>query len=93
MKNTLLKNINIDLTELSNLKDELFIQNIDKIKIIEGIIEFMKLIKKYGHKICIVTNCNRIVANEIINYIKITEYVDYLISNNDCNNAKPHPEP
>lgn len=91
--NTLLKNINIDLVELSQLKDDLFIQNIHNIKIINGTYNFINKIRMLGHKICIVTNCNKTIANEIIKYININKSIDFIISNNDCINAKPHPEP
>jgi len=91
--NTLLPNINISLYELSNLKDELFIQNIHKIKIIDGLSHVISNIKMLGHKVCIVTNCNRKVANEIIKYINIDKCVDFIITSNDCIHGKPNTEP
>jgi len=91
--NTLLVNLDIKLEELSNLKDTLFIENIEKLKVIEGVYKFLNEIKKGGHKICIVTNSNRQVAEKIINYIEIEKCVDFIISNNDCINAKPNIEP
>ena len=91
--NTLLINLDIQLDELSNLKDTLFIENIDKLKVIDGVHEFLNEIKKGGHKLCIVTNSNRQVAEKIINYTSIEKYIDFIISNTDCINAKPHIEP
>ena len=91
--NTLLYNINININELSKLKDELFIENINKIKIVQGVNEIMKKIKLLGHKICIVTNCNRKVAETIINYIQIEHIIDFVITNDECKNAKPDIEP
>ena len=91
--NTLLKNINIDIIELSNLKDMLFIENIDKLKVIDGVYDIIKQIKKNGHKLAIVTNCNRIVAEAIIKYIHIDNTIDFIISSNDCVNGKPNSEP
>lgn len=93
VKNTLLKNIHIDSNELSKMKDDLFLKNISNIKIIDGIYDFIKCIKKNGYKLCIVTNCNKIVAETIISYIKIDKYVDFIISNNDVKHSKPHKEP
>jgi len=90
---TLLKNIKISLNELSKQKDELFIKNIDKIKIIEGSKEIIECVKKRGFKICIVTNCNKNVAQKIIEYIDIYRNIDFIISSEDCINGKPHPEP
>jgi len=91
--NTLLPNIDISLHELSNLKDELFIQNIQNIKIIDGVYDMINNIKMLGHKLCIVTNCNRKVANEIVKYINIDKLVDFIIASNDCIYGKPNTEP
>jgi len=90
---TLLKNIDISPSDLSELKDELFIKNIDKIKIVSGIEDLLKCIRSFGHKACIVTNCNKNVANEIIKIINIENLIDFVISSNDCVNGKPNPEP
>ena len=90
---TLLMNTELSLNDLSALKDSLFIQNINRIAVIDGIYNIINQIKSYGHKICIVTNCNNIVANEIIKYINIDKSIDFIISSNDCVNGKPHIEP
>jgi HAD superfamily hydrolase (TIGR01509 family) len=91
--NSFLTNIELSLTELSNLKDELFIKNINKITVNNGIHDVLNEIRVLGHKMCIVTNCNRIVADKIIHYININKFVDFIISSNDCIIGKPNPEP
>ena len=91
--NTLLKNIKISLKELSELKDKLFIENISKLKGIPGLHGLIKQIKLFGHKMCIVTNCNRLVSEEIVKKINITKDIDFIISSNDCENGKPNGEP
>jgi HAD superfamily hydrolase (TIGR01509 family) len=90
---TLLSNINIDSKEISRLKDDGFIKNISKIEIIDGTIDFLKQIREKGHKRCIVTNCNKRVAEKIVDFIGITRYIDFIISADDCVNGKPSPEP
>jgi HAD superfamily hydrolase (TIGR01509 family) len=90
---TLLSNINIDSKEISRLKDDGFIENISKIEIIDGTIDFLKRIKEKGHKCCIVTNCNKRVAEKIVDFIGINDYIDFIISADDCVNGKPSPEP
>lgn len=89
----LIPGININLQQLSTTKDTLFLEYIEKIKIIDGVIEVMHQIKKAGHKCCVVTNCNRTVAEEIIKLTNLDKYIDFIISNTDCKNSKPHPEP
>lgn len=91
--NTLLQNIDLLLDDLSKMKDDLFIKNIDKILLIDGVPDFIKKIKSLGHKICIVTNCNKNVANEIIKHIQLDKMVDFIISSNDCVHGKPNCEP
>jgi len=93
VNNTLLRNINISTNELSTIKDRLFIEGINKLEVIEGVYDFIKQIKMNGHKICIVTNCNRIVANSIISHIKLEKYIDFTITSSDVVNGKPHKEP
>jgi HAD superfamily hydrolase (TIGR01509 family) len=90
---TLLKNISISLSDLSAMKDKLFIESINKLKVIEGLHNFLSEITILGHKACIVTNCNRTVADKIMKYIHIENYIDFLITWEDCKNGKPEPEP
>ena len=93
VKNNLLPNINITISELAKLKDDLFIQNINDIKIIDGVYDILTNIKSQGHKLCIVTNCNKSVSNKIIKFINIDKFIDFIISNDDCKFGKPNKEP
>lgn len=81
------------LNNISQIKDKFFLENINKIKIIEGVINFFNNIKKLGHKIAIVTNSNRSVAEEITKFIKIDKLIDLLIIGKECSRTKPYPEP
>lgn len=74
-------------------KDKLFQENIDKIKIIDGTYNFLEKIKKLGHKIALVTNCNRSTAELIIKTLKIEKYFETIIIGNECSNPKPYPDP
>ena len=87
----LIPNENIQL--ISDLKDKLFIESINNIKIIEGAIEFLKLIKSLGYHISIVTNCNRLVGEKIIDYCKFYQYIDFLTIGSECSKPKPYPDP
>ena len=91
--NLLLPNIGLDLKELSNEKDTKFIENINKIKLVEGIENTLKNIKMQGHNCSIVTNCNRTVADLIIKFVKIEKYIDFIVCGDECINGKPDPEP
>jgi len=91
--NTLLKNKNVSIEELSNKKDDLFIEKIEKVKLIEGAIHFLTEVKKNGHKLAIVTNCNRKVAEYILDYFNIKKLFDVIIIGNECLHPKPYPDP
>ncbi len=89
-------NINKDyynLDDISFKKDILFIKYSDNIELIEGAYNFIKKIKKTGNRICIVTNCNKLSAECIINKTKLYKYIDYLITSNDVDKPKPNPDP
>jgi HAD superfamily hydrolase (TIGR01509 family) len=81
------------VNEISDLKDKLFIENMDKIKIIDGVIEFIRTLKSSGFACSIVTNCNRNVANKIVDFCGISKYIDYITIGNECKKSKPHPDP
>jgi HAD superfamily hydrolase (TIGR01509 family) len=82
-----------DVSEISELKDKLFIENIDKTQIIDGAVNFIKMIKSRGFACSIVTNCNRNVASKIVDFCGIGKYVDYITIGNECKKPKPHPDP
>lgn len=78
---------------LSENKDLYFSEYIHLIKVIPGFYDFIKKIHFSGYKICIVTNCNRITAELIINHINITNYISFIVIGSECNNPKPYPDP
>lgn len=89
----LIPNNNINVKEISKKKDALFIENIDNIELIPGVINMLEIIKKNGHKLSIVTNCNRNVSEFILEKLKIKQYFDHIIIGNECLQPKPHPSP
>jgi len=93
LKNLIPNKYNELINTISNLKDDLFLQNINKIKIIDGVIDFILKIKKIGYKIGIVTNCNKKVALEILNKLEINNIIDKLVCGDDSEKPKPYPDP
>jgi HAD superfamily hydrolase (TIGR01509 family) len=82
-----------DLQSVSERKDKLFIENIDDTVIIDGAVDFIKQVKRYGHPCSIVTNCNRPVAQKIVDFCGLTKLVDFIIVGNECKRTKPYPDP
>jgi len=91
--NTLLLNKNLTLEELSTKKDNLFIDKISQVKLIEGSVDCLFEIKKNGHKLAIVTNCNRRVTECILSNFNINELFDIVVIGNECSHPKPYPDP
>lgn len=90
---TLLPNVEFQKGELSALKDSLFMQHLTKIKAVNGSIDFLKHLWYTGNPICIVTNCNKSVANGIIRYLEIEHLIEFVVSSETCINNKPSPDP
>lgn len=83
----------IDIGSISRLKDDLFIQNIDNIQIVEGAYDFLATIRKAGHRIVLVTNCNRYVSEAILNHLHISHFFEFIVIGNECKHPKPYPDP
>jgi len=91
---SLLSNIEgLDTQKLSDEKERLFLEHINKIQTIEHAIDFIRSVKQCGHKIAIVTNNNRKTAETILDYIGIREYIDTVVIGSECKLPKPSPEP
>ena len=81
------------LNQISTKKDSLFIKNIHKLHVISGAIDFIKSVYNNGHRLAIVTNCNRCVADYILHHLQIHKYFHAIIVGGECANPKPYPDP
>tara|TARA_B110000305_G_scaffold108444_1_gene122042 strand:- start:3594 stop:5984 length:2391 start_codon:yes stop_codon:yes gene_type:complete len=81
------------IVEISQKKDELFIEYLQKEQqiLINGVLNFFKEHKH--NKIAIVTSCNKKAAEYILQYTGLIKYVDLVIASEDCIHHKPDPEP
>ena len=80
----------VDLKRISSEKDRLFIENIDCLRYVPGSVEF---IKNHGHKVTIVTNCNRKSAEAILVHAGLEKYVKNVVIGAECDRPKPFPDP
>ena len=83
----------VNVEDISTLKDTLFAKYINNITIIEGSCDFIRNLKYNGHRICIVTNCNRNTCELILKYMGIFNMIDYIVVGNECERPKPYPDP
>ncbi len=81
------------IVEISQKKDELFIEYLQKEQqiLFNGTLDFF--IENKNHKIAIVTSCNKKAAEYILKYTGLDKYVDLVIASEDCIHHKPDPEP
>ena len=79
------------IIEISNKKDELFKNNIHKIKLFDGVIDFLEQLN--NNRTAIITNCNKSTVINILDHFNISKYINYIVSADDCINGKPHQEP
>jgi len=83
-----------DFDKISELKQEYTVQVIEKF-CVESIskIVMMQRLKTKGYKIACITNSVRKTTNLMLKKTGIRDYLDVVLSNEDCNYNKPHPEP
>ena len=94
---TVMKNFlpftDVDIQTISNQKDIYFQNNLNQIKIISGSVDFIKFVKKCGHLTAVVTNCNRVTAEKILEKMGIDSMIDHLVIGSECKRSKPFPDP
>jgi len=91
----LLPNIsNKEIQDISNIKDKLFVEYLSIYNndiLIDGVYKFIN--KNKNRKLCIVTSSNKKSAEYILEYTKISNYIQFIIASEDCSKHKPDKEP
>ena len=82
-----------DCTAMSQLKNRLFLQKIDRVEIIPGAVEWVRALYASGHLLAVVTNCNRPVAESILHKTGLAEYFEFIVSAGESARPKPYPDP
>ena len=83
-----------EIYEISNLKDNLFIDYLKDYNediMINGAKKFIQ--KNKNRRMCIVTSCNKKAAEYILKKTNLDDYMQFLIAQEDCNKHKPDKEP
>ena len=58
----------------------------------EGEVEVLRKLKKSGYKLGVVTNKGHVMAQYVLNLLKINDLFDSLVAGGDTKETKPHPE-
>jgi putative hydrolase of the HAD superfamily len=90
---SLLQNTECDVSRISQIKNDMFLERISSIKIIDGAVDFILSRKAVGDKVAIVTNCNRSTAESILKQMGIYSSIDVIVVGSECRRPKPHPDP
>lgn len=83
-----------EINKISHEKDKLFIKKLQESNgdiLISGVKEFIQ--KNKNSIMGVVTSCNRLSAEYILEHTHLDEYMNLLIASEDCTNHKPNPEP
>lgn len=75
-----------------NLKQELTIQELNKIKTAFSKVELFHDLRQRGLKLACCSNSIRRSVIVMLSKLGLIEYMDLIISNEDVQNSKPHPE-
>jgi len=73
-------------------KQQITLQMLKKLGPNEVLIELMDSLSKAGYKLAVCSNSIRKTVLTVLSKLGIMEYMDLVISNEDVQNSKPHPE-
>ena len=79
-------------TDIWNHKQKLTLQKLKQLKPSKVLIELMDNLVEHGYKIAVCSNSIRKTVLTVLSKLGIMEYMDLVISNEDVQNSKPHPE-
>jgi len=78
--------------EIWKKKQSLTLKRLKDIKKSKKILHCIKSLSEKGYKIACCSNSIRKTVLTVLSKLEIIEYFDYIISNEDVKNSKPHPE-
>jgi HAD superfamily hydrolase (TIGR01509 family) len=78
--------------EIWETKQKLTLQKLKELKPNQTLQSVMNALVEDGYKIAVCSNSIRKTVLTVLSKLGIMEYMDYIISNEDVQNSKPHPE-
>jgi len=83
---------NLDLEKFNKIRNKYIIENLHKIKLHKGAIELINFAKENNIKLAVVSSSKRDFVNTALEYLKIDNVFDIVLTSDDVKNAKPDPE-
>ena len=81
-----------DHTDIWIQKQKLTLEKLKQLGPSDVLIELMDSLVERGYKIAVCSNSIRKTVLTVLSKLGIMEFMDYIISNEDVDNSKPHPE-
>ena len=88
---TVASQLGLELEKVSETKDRLFLGMVWKARVVPGATYLLNALLQTGHKVCIVTNCNRSAAEALLRKLDVSGLE--LVIGNECARPKPYPDP
>lgn len=85
-------NLEPSIEELVELKKKRFQQNIDKIQLMDNILDFIKFLQYKGYILALASSNNKKTVDLIVDNFKLDKYFKVIISGEEVLNGKPDPE-
>ncbi len=79
-------------SDIWNKKQQLTVQKLKELQPCEKLQDIMSDLVRDGYKIAVCSNSIRKTCLTVLSKLGIMEYMDLVISNEDVQNSKPHPE-
>lgn len=92
---TVASQLGLELENLSETKDRLFLGMVSEVErgcVVPGAADLLNALLESGHKVCIVTNCNRSAAEALLHKLDVSGELKLVIGN-ECARPKPYPDP
>lgn len=85
-------NLKPSVKEIIDMKREMFLNSIDRIQLIDGVLDFIKSLHKMGYRLGLASSNNRRSVMAIVEKFQLGKYMDVIMSGEDVKNGKPNPE-
>jgi putative hydrolase of the HAD superfamily len=82
------KKTNVDLT--IKFEDLYWSNFFKRMKLFEGVLDFLRKCRKNGTKICLITDLTARIQFEKIKFLKLKKYFDFIVSSEEAGMEKPH---
>ncbi|MDN6161541.1 MAG: HAD-IA family hydrolase [Atopostipes sp.] len=85
-------NLEESVDEMISNKKERFMDQIDRISLVDGFKDTLNLLVDEGYLIALASSNNRRAVNQIIEQFNLENYLEFAMSGEDVENGKPNPE-